>query len=181
MSRLIIISGHSCTGKTTIGKFLSDKLLFPFYSKDSFKEALFNSLGTKDLEWSKQLGEASISLLFLILEEALKTKQSVIIEANFKPELDAPKLKAWVEKYNPEVLELHCVADPEVLFQRFTKRFESGERHPGHLDNVYFDKAKENFSNKEMHGSLNIGKVIEIDTTDFNKVDYEKIIIDITI
>lgn len=28
---------------------------------------------------------------------------------------------------------------------------------------------------------LNIGKVIEIDTTDFNKVDYEKIIADITI
>jgi predicted kinase len=181
MNKLIIISGHSCTGKTTIGRHLADKLNSPFYSKDSFKETLFDSFGwqDRDLDWSRQLGATSMSLIYLVLEEALKRKQTVIIEANFKPELDVSKIKFLLEKHAAHVIEIHCFADPEVLFERFTKRFQSGERHPGHLDDQCFETARNNFANSELHGALNISKVIEVDTTDFSKVSYKKIIKDI--
>jgi adenylate kinase family enzyme len=178
MNKLIIISGHSCTGKTTLGIYLANKFNFPFYSKDSFKEIMFDFFGwqDRDLEWSRQLGAASMALLYSVLEEALKRKQPIIIEANFKPELDLPKIQTLLEQYHPEVIEVHCFANPDVLFERFTKRFQSGQRHPGHLDDQRFEIARQNFANKEMHSTLNLGKVIEVDATDFEKVDYEKIV-----
>ena len=60
---LVLISGAPGTGKTTMGRHLATGLRIPYLGKDLIKESLFDSLGTKDREWSVKLGIASIEKL----------------------------------------------------------------------------------------------------------------------
>lgn len=63
-SILILISGFSCTGKTTLAKLIAKRYSLPLIGRDDIKESLYNSLGYKDREWSKKLGIASYDLLY---------------------------------------------------------------------------------------------------------------------
>jgi adenylate kinase family enzyme len=75
---LILISGFSCTGKTTLASKIAKRYLLPSISKDEIKESLYDSLGYSDREWSKKLGIASYDLLYLFMNKLLVNKQSII-------------------------------------------------------------------------------------------------------
>lgn len=172
MSRLIIVSGPTCGGKSTLATYLAEKLQIPLVSKDTIKETLFDTLGIQDKEWSNQLSHVSIALLFSFAEEQLKRGQSVIIESNFQPALHTETIKKLITQYQPTTVELHCFAKPEILLERFKQRV----RHPGHGDQERYEDAVNTFTTLERHASLNVGRVIEIDTNDFSKVSYEEIL-----
>jgi predicted kinase len=173
---IIIITGLPGTGKTTLGKKLSEKLSLPFITRDALKELLFDTLGWSDREWSKKLGIASYALMDYFIKTELKAGRSFIIESNFKPEFDNAKFKKWQNEYHYSAVQILCYARGEVLFNRFKQRAESGERHPGHVDSLNSNLLKDSLLAGKSD-PLNIeGKVIKIDTTDFNKVDVEKII-----
>ena len=59
-----------------------------------------------------------------------------------------------------------------MLRGRYRARAESGERHPGHLDDVLaaeFDPEER----RRRHASLEIGgRVVRVNTTDFGTIDY---------
>jgi len=172
---LIIISGPPCTGKTTIGKRIAKEFLLPLLSRDDIKESLFDSLGIKDREWSKQLGIASYKILYQVVGSLLQADQSFIVESNFKPEFDEERFLDLQKKYNFEILQIMCKTDGEILFERFKKRSESGGRHPGHVDNQNYNEFKEVLLKGE-HRALSLGsKVFEINTTDFDSIDYNSI------
>ena len=167
---LIIISGHPSTGKTTLGKRLAQELNLCFISRDDLKESLFDNLGWKDREWSKKLGIASYKLLYHFIESLLVAGHSFIAESNFDPEYDTSRFLELKRKYGFNSFQVQCKTDGEVLFQRFKVRSESGERHPGHVDHLNYKEFKETFLTKEIP-SLDIGgTVLEVDTTDFERV-----------
>lgn len=172
-NKIIIITGLSASGKTTIGKELAKRMSIPFISKDAVKELMFDGLGWKDREWSKKLGLASYDLLYYFAEALLRAKVSFMIESNFKSEFDTPKFMALKEKYDFDVVQILCKADGEVLFDRFKKRSESGQRHPGHVDTTSFDEFKNTLLTGRCEPLALQGKIIEIDTTDFDKVDVD--------
>jgi len=175
-NKMIIITGLSASGKTTIGKEMAQRLNVPFISRDDIKELMFDDLGWQDREWSKKLGVVSFDLLYYFLEILLKTRATFVVETVFKPEFDNPKFLALKDKYEFDIVQIICHADGEVLFERFKKRSESGERHPGHVDSTNYDEYK----NHLLFGHckpLNVpGKIIGIDTTEFGKVDMEAIL-----
>jgi adenylate kinase family enzyme len=172
---LIIISGPPCTGKTTLGKKIASEFHIPLIIKDDIKESLFDTLGIKDRECSKKLGVASYSILYNIVESILKANQPLIVESNFKPEFDDKKFLDLKEKYKFKPLQIMCETDGKTLLERFKNRSESGNRHPGHCDNKNYDEFKEVLL-KGKHTALNIGgKIITVDTTNFEKVDYNLI------
>lgn len=169
---LIIISGPPCTGKTTLGKKISKEFQLPLLSKDEIKESLFDTLGTKDREWSKKIGIASYHILYKNIETLLNVKRSLIVESNFKSEFDSKRFLKLQKKYDFETLQIMCETTGEILFERFKKRSQSGERHPGHVDDQNFDEFKDLLL-RGKHKSLNIkGKVFDIDTTEFKSIDY---------
>jgi predicted kinase len=133
---VIVISGLPCTGKTTLGKRIARECSVPFFSKDGFKERLFDELGWSDRAWSKKLGLASYKLLFYALEAQLEVGQSCVVEANFYPEFHSQILNDFKQHYQAEFFQIHCHAQPQILLERFRARWESGTRHPGHADNV---------------------------------------------
>lgn len=169
---LIIVSGPPCSGKTTIGSRISQSFSLPFIKKDGLKEVLFDSLGWKDRAWSKQLSHASYALLFYLIEVELRARKSLIVEGNFDPGRDAYKLKELQSIYRFISLEVLCHCNGEILYERFKKRWESGKRHPGHVDNTTFEELKDALLKGYIHPLDLTGQVIEMDTTDFQKIDY---------
>lgn len=172
MTKLILISGPPASGKTSFAKLLSKKLNIPYFSKDDVKESLFDSLGWSDREWSRKLGGAAFNLMYLILERELKAQRTIILESNFKPEFDKEKIEELVNKYSFKVLEFYFFADLETLKERFKSRVEEGKRHLGHNDHIMSDQ----YFDKTVFGSIEIGELVKIDTTDFSKLNFDDIL-----
>ena len=170
-----MISGFSCTGKTTLAKKIANRYSLPLIGRDEIKESLYNSLGYSDREWSKKLGIASYDLLYLALEKLLDNKQSLITESNFKSKTDTAKLLKLKSKYQFNLLQIHCYTAVEIALNRFKNRAISEKRHPGHADHLIYEEMETNWR----QGGYEILDIcdctIKIDTTDFNSIDYNKI------
>jgi len=175
-SNIIIVTGRPAAGKSTLAKWLSKELKLPLVSKDSIREELFDRLGWKDRKWAQELGKASVDMMFYFARAELEASHSIIMDNAFYPPISNPRFLALKEKYHSESVQIVCDSDRETLFQRFKARADSGIRHPGHgdqdvLEELYVNLAYNSSQILEIGGS-----VIEIDTTDFAKVDYQKIL-----
>lgn len=172
---LIIISGFSGTGKTTLARKIGREFSLPVIGRDDFKESLYDSLGYSDRDWSKKLGFASYKLLYLATEKLLDAGNSVIIESNFKVKTDTDKLQKTKDKHQCFLFQIHCHTDISLALERFKKRAESGTRHPGHADASIYDEMERNL-NKGGYEILNVcDRTLKIDTTNFEKIDYGSI------
>ena len=87
---------------------------------------------------------------------------------------------------------VRLTGDPHVLFQRMTERNNSSDRHRGHVVNDHYPEIKEKaemnaqpvlgqedfirgITERGMADFQIPGPVLEIDTTDFSKVDLQRI------
>jgi predicted kinase len=169
---LIIVTGAPCAGKTTLARRIADKFRLPLIAKDDIKESLFDSLGWKDREWSKQLGRATMRLLFYFVESQLAPGGSCIVESNFRVEMVAAEFRALQAKHDFVSVQVVLKCERDVLAQRFRARWNSGARHPGHVDHLSSDEEVAAILESD-HQAMNPGgHVIEIDATDFDKIDY---------
>lgn len=168
---LLLISGASCTGKTTIGRQLAADLRLPFLSRDDIKELLFDSLGWSDREWSRKLGTASWELLYYFLEMELGTGRSLMVESNFRPESAAARLKALHKRHSYTLIQILCTTEHDVLLRRFAARAASGERQSGHLEHEQAEDMRSALQGG-VYGPLPLpGKLLEVDTTDLSSVN----------
>ena len=176
---VVIISGLPCTGKTTIARRVAERFSLPLMSKDMYKELLFDTLGWKDRAWSRKLGWVSIVLLFQFLEAQLAARRSCIAESNFKAEFDTARFLDLQERYEFDTVQILCVTAGDVLFERFKRRAESGARHPGHCDRSNYAEFRETLLRGRLQPLDIGGRLIEVDTTDFEMVDYAAVLAEV--
>ena len=170
---LMIVGGLPATGKTALAGWIAQEFHLPFFQKDGFKEALFDTLGWADRAWSQKLSSASNALLLYAAGAVLSTGQAVVVESNFHPGSDTVRIQALLESQRARALQIHCRARPEVLWQRFVVR--AGERHPGHTDQLYLEELRQ-IVQAPPPPALDLGgDLIEVDTTDFQAVDYARL------
>ncbi|MEE8414545.1 MAG: hypothetical protein V3R96_08330, partial [Dehalococcoidales bacterium] len=138
-------------------------------------ESLLDSFGARDREESRKLGVPSFRLFYHFLEALMRAGNSAIIEANFKPDYDSEKLLYLVNKYAFMSFQVHCATRDDILLERYRVRGQSGSRHPGHFDQIAYSDLEKDLL-KGYYKPLEIGgEIIHIDTTDFNKIDYDSL------
>lgn len=178
--KFIIVNGLPATGKTFLSSQISEKLDIPRIAKDDVKEFLFDKLGVKDREWSRSLGVASNDFLYELAGILLSKNHSLIMENAFEYKFAKPRFEKLIEKYKPDVFEIYCHTDKEIRRGRFVERNESGQRHAGHYDTDNYI-LKGDAEPIEKYDTLNVGKLIKIDTSDFTKIKIEDLIVDLSV
>jgi predicted kinase len=170
---LFVVSGLPASGKTTLARWLASELRVPLVGRDDIKERLFDSLGWSDRAWSKRLGAASWDLLYWFIETQLAAGQPCMAESNFSNPGDAVRLRELVTRYNVNPVEVHCFADGSVLVERYLERVRSGQRHPGHVDDVTIDEQRERLLAVTPSPLMLGGAEVLVDTSNPATIDYD--------
>jgi predicted kinase len=130
---LLVVSGPPCSGKTTLARRLRARLGWPLLEKDAFKEALFDTFGTGDADWSRRLSEAAFARQSAAADAILSQGGSLLVVGNFRPE-HHPALAALAARHQAALAQVACSASPATLAARRAARATAGRRHPGHAD-----------------------------------------------
>lgn len=175
MATLIIVSGPSASGKSTLADRLAADLHLPVIHRDRIKEAMFDALGHSDRQQSKKFGVAAALVLIRELEDILGVGASCIVEGKFVPKFSEQELVGLLESTDASVIQIQCICDGEVLYERFKQRALSSERHPGHAEaNNVQDFSDELLAGKLAHLELSDSReVLEYDTTEQDESRYQ--------
>lgn len=173
---LIIVTGHPATGKTTLSQALATGLRLPLLSKDAFKEVIFDGLGWSDREWSRRVGATAMMMLYHTAATLLQSGQSLIMESNFRVDLDTERMRNLhtIAPFTP--IQIRCVASGDVLVERILSRIAQGARHPGHCD----DRSPADLELVRSRGDIPPlplgGPLLTVDTTFPEQIDMNAIV-----
>ncbi|MDR2546385.1 MAG: hypothetical protein LBC96_02595 [Lachnospiraceae bacterium] len=174
-SKIIIVGGCCATGKSTFAEKMSAELNIPCFIKDKIKENLGDGFGPdNDMVFNKG-SMATFSLMLHITEQFIKNGKVCILEGNFKS-IEIEKIEALLEKYNCECITYLFKGDFDILFKRYMKRDKAGKRHWVHQTS---GETIEDFEKGHLRwkmGEIGLGQIITVDSTEFENIDFEKLI-----
>ena len=123
------VTGLPASGKTTVARYLANRLKFTLLDKDDFLEQLFDELISVDMVKRGQLSRQADPLF---INAALQQEKVVLVSHWRSPlsETSSGTPVDWLAEHFNQVIEISCVCSVEVASQRFIQR----KRHPGHND-----------------------------------------------
>jgi glucokinase len=140
---------------------LAPRLGLPLVDKDEILEELFESRGTGDAAWRRQLSRESDAI---VRDTVSKSQGAVVCSfwhvAGMPDDSGTPT--AWLGALSSAIVAIHCVCTPEIAAERFLRR----TRHAGHLDERR--AAAEvigSFQALALFGPVTIGETVVVDTT----------------
>jgi len=173
-NKIILVGGCCATGKSTFSNKLSNYLNIPCFNKDVIKEVLGEGFGSIDDIVEKKGSFATFLLMLYIAEKTIQSNNICILESNFKNnELD--QIKILLEKYNCECLTFLFNGNFDILFKRYMERDVLEKRHWVHNT---AGENKENFESGHKYykmGEIGLGKIITIDATEFENINYNEL------
>lgn len=187
---MILIAGLPATGKSRFADYAASALNLPLFCKDSIKEILFDDVGFKSHDAKTQLNYASFHTMIYAAEQVLRSGKSVILENNFENYAKADLLRL-IDAYRCNVITVMFGGNVETIYNRYVERNADPSRHRGHVvsdcypentddmrvpDPISFEAFRNGFQKRGMSGFDIGGKRIEVDTSDFSKVDYAAIV-----
>ena len=176
--KIIIIEGYLASGKSTFAKKLSKHINVPYLIKDTFKIALCENIEVSNRTESSRFSTVTFDAMMYVVERMFETGYPIIIEGNFVPAgikkvNEAGIIKQLIDSYGYDSLTFKFTGNPQVLHKRFVEREETEER--GQVNKIGSEVSYNDF-NKWCHNldSFDVGgKTVEVDTSDFNLVDFD--------
>ena len=186
---VIVLTGMPASGKSTICKALTECFGWPVVEKDAIKEQLFDTIGFECYAQKRRLDHAANAVVIHMTERMLSAGQSVIVDNNFD-ELSGKAFAELIKRYQSVCMTVFLKGEPQVLYDRYVKRDNAHARHLGHIlqehypphegDCLDYAMTREEFDEKFFKRGMDHftcpGGRIEVDTTDFSKVDIQEII-----
>jgi predicted kinase len=149
----VIVSGPPASGKSTLAPRLAGELRLPLVAKDTIKDALMSVLPVPDVEASRELGRASVEVMYALAAEA---PGGAVLESNFFRTVAGDRLR----QLPGMVVEVFCRCERSVAADRYRAR--AGSRPAGHFDAV---RTSEELWNEEVAAPVAGGwPVVEVDT-----------------
>lgn len=175
---MIIVSGATATGKTTLAQIIADEFGYILYSKDIIKEKLYDSqAGTNHgYFWYEKRAK---NIFFNAILNDISHAKSLVVENNFMRN-DKRRLKSLIGT-DVQVAEVYCKARGFTRLKRFIARGESGQRHNAHNDRSWYPTvfigALLNYIGIQWpYGPVRVtDKILYLDTTDTSRIEVEKI------
>jgi predicted kinase len=132
--RLVIVSGSSASGKSSIARELAAGMGLAVLALDDLKEGLFDSLGVpKEDAEAERYDIAAYLLIDRIGRRILESGVGLVVEGNFWRGRAELTLGPLVARSRPAIV--HCQIAPSAMVKRIKKRVEGKKpRHPGHAD-----------------------------------------------
>ena len=176
--KIIIIEGYLASGKSTFAKQLSQQINVPYLIKDTFKIALCENIEVSNRSESSRFSTVTFDAMMYVVERVFETGYPIIIEGNFVPAgikkvNEAGIIKQLIDSYGYDSLTFKFKGNTQVLHKRFIEREESAER--GQVNKIGSAVSYDDF-NLWCHNldSFDVGgKVVEVDTSDFDLVDFD--------
>lgn len=180
----ILVTGIPASGKSTIAEYLAKELSIPCFSKDAFKEILFDTVGFRSREEKVALGIAAMEIMYDAAERLMRRGLPFLLENNFE-RVSKPRLSALLERYAYTAVTVTLTGDYRAIYRRFLARNQSSERHRGHVVNDRYPEDGRiaappqipceafvaGIKARGMDTFTANGPHITVDTTDFQAVD----------
>ncbi len=160
---LIIVSGPPGSGKTTLAHKIARAVGCPAVCRDEIKEGMVHATPGFVGGAGDDLTRRTLPVFFEVIELLLKAGVTTVAEAAFQDHVWRPRLTPLLGLATARVV--HCVADPEVAFERILRRnADEGARRahddPGPADRADYLRRYREFNR------VNLGvPSIEVDTT----------------
>lgn len=175
--KIIIVEGYLASGKSTFARRLSEAIGVPYLIKDTFKSALCKNIEIANRSESSKFSVVTFDGMMYVVERLMEMEYPVIIEGNFAPsgvkKIDeAGVIKRLIETYEYQSLTYKFKGNTKILHKRFVEREDSAER--GQANKLGFEVQYEDFDRwcHKLDPFDVGGEVVEIDTTEFRKVDF---------
>lgn len=186
---LIIVAGMPATGKTTIVNSLQKEFSYPVFEKDLIKEELFDTIGFECYAEKRALDHAANASLLYVIESELKAGRSIFVVNNFDTSSNE-RLNEFISEYKPNCVTIFLTGEEKVLYERYVERDKNHARHLGHIvqehyplhegDSPDYTMTPEEFNEKFVKRGMTEfsvpGNRLNVDATDFAKVDIKKIV-----
>jgi adenylate kinase family enzyme len=178
-NKIILVAGFPAAGKSTFSRRLSKHLNIPCFNKDVVKEVMADGFGIENVDFinrDKKGSAATFMLMLHIAEQFLQTGNVCILESNFQkhyplPITESGQIENLLIKYNCECLTFVFKGELDVVSERYFNR----NRHWVH-ERAKDRESIKNYCIATKLGEFGIGKIITVDTTSFENVDYDGLI-----
>lgn len=183
---IILISGAPGTGKSTIaGKVMERYPDLELLSYDTLKEVFWERYGFDNKEEKEEINRKSLLFFYEELGRMMRDRKNIISEYPFY-QRHREKLKNLIEQNDYRCISVMLYGDRHLIYEREKRRNRNYGRHPAHVLNCYHKEdftegtkvepivySEEEFWKMIEHKdySLNLGKQIDIDVTDYGKID----------
>lgn len=190
---LILLAGPPATGKSYLSRLICQALPETYtVSPDELKENLADNIGYNSLEEKVELEKVVWDYYYQALELYMKIgKQFILTEYPFSYK-QKPILEKLTTEYKYDIITIRLVCDFETLWNRRIQRDLSDNRHLSYITSHYHygDTLKNRTTADQLitkeefaeiiqardYNHFEMGKLYEVDVTDYSKVDYEPII-----